>query len=263
MATITSYSALGFDLRNVRFSGMLQANPYQQTSSLFSVTYGTGTTYRDEFRGTGFVYDASGTLSGGIVESFGGIQSGKTSLTVKGISVPAASFVAAGKTSIRSDDFDLLKKILSGNDKITGGNGLYMLNKYVGDKLEGFGGNDVLYGRVGADRLYGGTGADTFVFKKVKESTVASSGRDTIYDFSAKQKDKIDLKAIDAKTGLGGNQAFTFIGKNGFQEKAGELRYDKVSGGSVVSGDVNGDGSADFAIYVKGVSILSKGYFIL
>jgi hypothetical protein len=87
--------------------------------------------------------------------------------------------------------------------------------------------------------------------------------RDTIYDFSSGQRDRIDLKAIDAQTTVGGNQSFTFIGKNGFQGKAGELRYDKVSGGALVSGDVNSDGIADFAIYLKGVSALSKGYFML
>ncbi|MBB3020708.1 hypothetical protein FHR70_003794 [Microvirga lupini] len=263
MATITVYTAFGFDLKNVKFSGMLHGNPYQQTSSLFSVTYGSGTAYRDEYRGTGFTYDATGMLNGGAVESFGGFQSGKPSLTVKGISVPAASFVAAARTSSRSDDLALLKKALAGNDKITGGNGVYLLDKYVGDKLEGFGGNDVLYGRRGADRLYGGTGADTFVFKSAKDSTVALNGRDTIYDFSARQKDRIDLKAMDAKTTVSGNQSFTFIGKNGFHEKAGELRYNKVSGGAVVSGDVNGDGVADFAMYLKGISTVSKSYFML
>jgi Ca2+-binding RTX toxin-like protein len=242
---------------------MLVANPHKQTPSLFSVTYGTGTTSRDEFRGTGFVYDASGILTGGVVESFGGVQSGKPTLTFKGISLPATSFVAVGKTSTRSDDRNFIKKALAGDDKITGGNGRYMLDEFVGDKLEGFGGNDVLYGRGGADKLYGGIGADTFVFKSIKESTVASNGRDTIYDFSSRQKDRIDLKAIDAKIGIGGNQAFTFIGEQAFQQKAGELRSEKVSGGSVVSGDVNGDGSADFSIYLKGASSISKGYFIL
>jgi Ca2+-binding RTX toxin-like protein len=263
VATITWNSSFGLDLKNVRFSGMLHADPYKQTPSLFAVTYGTGTAYRDEFRGTGFTYDASGTLAGGTVEGFGGIQSGKVSLSVKGISVPATSFVAAGKTSSRSDDLTLLKKALAGNDTITGGNGRFMLNEFVGDKLEGFGGNDVLYGRGGADRLYGGAGADTFVFKSIKETAVASNGRDTIYDFSAKQRDRIDLKAIDANTALGGNQSFTFVGENSFQAKAGELRYDKVSGGAVVTGDVNGDGIADFGIYLKGASTLSKGNFIL
>jgi Ca2+-binding RTX toxin-like protein len=263
MATITTINPYGFDLWNVRFAGMLYAHPYKQTPNLFSVTFGTGTDYRDEYRGTGFTYDASGTLTGGVVESIVGVQSGKTNITIKDINIPATSIVAVAKNGTRSDDFALMKQALAGNDKITGGNGTFMLGKFAGDKLQGFGGNDVLYGRGGADRLYGGTGADAFVFKSVRESTSASDGRDTIYDFSAKQRDKIDLKAIDAKVGVSGNQAFTFIGESTFHQQAGELRYDNTTGGSVVSGDVNGDGSADFAIYLRGVHGLSKSDFIL
>ena len=143
----------------------------------------------------------------------------------------------------------------AGNDKLSGGGG--------DDKLYGGSGNDKLTGGMGADDLWGGSGADTFIFKSIKESTVNASGRDTIFDFSARQKDKIDLSGIDANTTKGGNQAFSFIGTKAFSGKAGELRYEKAKSDTYVYGDVNGDKIADFAIHLDDRVNLSKSYFIL
>jgi Ca2+-binding RTX toxin-like protein len=111
--------------------------------------------------------------------------------------------------------------------------------------------------------LYGGTGADTFVFRSIRDSGPTSDDCDFVMDFSTRQKDKIDLSAIDANLSRTGNQAFSFIGANDFSGRAGELRYDKLETFTVVEGDVNGDGAADFSITLKGVHTLSKGYFIL
>jgi Ca2+-binding RTX toxin-like protein len=151
-----------------------------------------------------------------------------------------------------------------GRDKLSGGAGA--------DKLSGNGGNDYLYGGSGSDKLtggqgaddlWGGSGADTFIFKSIKETTVSSAGRDTIFDFSTKQKDKIDLSAIDARTTKGGNQAFSFIGTKAFDGKAGELRYEKAKSDTYIYGDVNGDKVADFTIHLDDRVGLSKSYFIL
>ena len=101
------------------------------------------------------------------------------------------------------------------------------------------------------------------VFRSVKESGVAASGRDSIFDFSAGQKDRIDLSAIDANTQKGGNQAFAFIGTKEFSGKAGQLRYEKARSDTYLSGDVNGDKIADFTIHLDDRLTFSKGYFIL
>ena len=121
----------------------------------------------------------------------------------------------------------------------------------------------MLTGGIGADKLSGGAGTDRFVFTSVKDSTVASTGRDTIEDFSRKARDKIDLSAIDANTLLKGNQAFSFIGTDAFHNKAGELRYETMSGQTYVYGDVDGDGVADFSAQLQGTHTVSKAYFIL
>jgi Ca2+-binding RTX toxin-like protein len=151
-----------------------------------------------------------------------------------------------------------------GRDKLSGGAG--------NDKLSGAGGNDYLYGGsgndkltggLGADDLWGGAGADTFIFKSIRETTVSGAGRDTIFDFSTKQKDKIDLSAIDANITMSGNQIYSFIGTNAFGGKAGELRYEKAKSDTYIHGDVNGDKVPDFTIHLDDRLSLSKGYFIL
>ncbi|KGO32645.1 hemolysin, partial [Desulfobulbus sp. Tol-SR] len=81
--------------------------------------------------------------------------------------------------------------------------------------------------------------------------------RDTITDFAA--GDTIRLTAIDANTGLAGNQAFTYIGSSAFTGVAGQLNY--VSG--IVSGDINGDGTADFQIALSNSATLTAGSFDL
>jgi hypothetical protein len=75
---------------------------------------------------------------------------------------------------------------------------------------------------------------------------------DTIVDFQ--NGDRIDLSAIDANSGAGGNQQFTFIGSGAFSG-AGQVRaeYDAGTKQWTVSGDVDGDGEADFEILVARV----------
>ena len=140
-----------------------------------------------------------------------------------------------------------------GNDIILGRDG--------NDSLYGMNGNDTLIGQAGRDFLYGGAGNDTFVYQDTVDSA-PNFLRDQIYGF-AKGADLINLLNIDAKTTVAGNQAFSFIGAAGFHGVAGELHSINSSGDSLVEGDVNGDGSADFAVLVAGVHDLGAGNFLL
>jgi serralysin len=143
----------------------------------------------------------------------------------------------------------------SGSDTYTG--------TRFSDRIKGGAGSDKLTGGAGADDLWGGEGTDTFIFKSVGESTVKSSGRDTIFDFSVQQKDKIHLSSIDANALKGGNQAFEFIGTRAFSGEAGELQYRKAASDTYVSGDVNGDKIADFTIHFDDAIDFSQSYFVL
>jgi len=62
----------------------------------------------------------------------------------------------------------------------------------------------------------------------------------------------IELSDIDAKAGRAGDQAFKFIGGKGFSGAAAELNCKN----GIVSGDVNGDKTADFQIEVANLSSL-------
>jgi hypothetical protein len=169
-----------------------------------------------------------------------------------------------------------------GDDKLTGMNAADRLSGGTGkDVLIGQGGNDVMSGNAGNDRLHGGAGADhlqgnlgkdivagggdadVFIFKSVAESTAIGSGRDTILDFSHFDHDKIDLHAIDANSTSTGNQKFDLIDGSHFHHHAGELRVTHANGNTFVSGDVNGDGKADFSVEVHGNVDLKVGDFAL
>lgn len=129
--------------------------------------------------------------------------------------------------------------------------------------LNGAGGKDKLYGAGGADTLIGGSGADQFVFTDISHSTVAKAGQDTIVDFSKAQGDRINLSAIDANALFLLNQEFTFIGTAAYSKTAGELRYGISNGQTTISGDIDGNGQADFRIFLNGSIALQTSDFIL
>jgi serralysin len=115
-----------------------------------------------------------------------------------------------------------------------------------GNTIKGLAGNDVLTGFKGQDLLFGGPGSDTFNFDYTFKSP-AGKGRDVIKDFSHTSHDVIDLSTIDANTHVTGDQHFKYIGSQGFHHVAGELHYINHN----LSGDVDGDGSADFVVLVN------------
>ena len=140
----------------------------------------------------------------------------------------------------------------TGNDTIEAGK--------KGDTLDGGDGIDVLTGGRGKDKLTGGLGADTFVFQSVKDS--ASDKVDRIIDFNHSQGDLIDLRKIDADTSLAKDQAF-HLGGSVFTFVAGELIQTPDAGGNtLLQGDTNGDGIADFAIQIAGGPTLVDSDFI-
>lgn len=129
----------------------------------------------------------------------------------------------------------------SGNDRIIGNE--------VANVIRGNAGADTIIGGLGADTLYGGNGADRFVFEQLADST--SNARDQILDFTT-GVDKIDFSAIDANTGVSGDQAFTQV--SSFSGQAGQaiFAYDSASNTTTISLDGNGDRLADLILSVRG-----------
>lgn len=190
--------------------------------TLIRIENATGTSYRDTLIGT----VGSNVLNGGSgndqLEGLGGNDK------LYGGSGIDILYGDAGNDDLYGD---------TGNDRLYGGSGA--------DDMYGGSGNDLLVGGSGSDLLVGGSGRDTFRFTSTSDSKVGSTLRDIIDDFRpSSEGDKIDLSAIDANINTSSNNKFVFIGKAGFSGTAGELRYS----GTIISGDVDGDGVADFQI---------------
>ena len=141
----------------------------------------------------------------------------------------------------------------AGNDKLTGG-------KLV-DSLNGGTGKDKLTGGAGSDSLTGGTGRDLFIFQSAGDSPSGAGNRDTILDFSHAEGDRLDLSKIDADSGLAGNQAF-HLGGAVFTNTAGELIQTVSGGQTLLQGDINGDGIADFELALMGGPVLVASDFV-
>lgn len=133
------------------------------------------------------------------------------------------------------------------------------------DALFGNAGNDILVGGLGDDTLVGGADSDRFDFYSLAETGVGEMQRDIIADFES--GDRLNLGRIDADAGHSGNQAFRFLGATDFTGTAGELvTYQQTVDGeltTVLAGDTNGDGLADFEIELRGQHVLSAVDFIL
>jgi Ca2+-binding RTX toxin-like protein len=124
-----------------------------------------------------------------------------------------------------------------------------LIGSRFGDTLIGNNLANRTTGGPGADVLTGGGGNDVFVYNDVSDSPVGAPDRITDFDAGGPTTfvDRIDLSAIDAKTGPG-NQAFVFIGTTPFTGVKGQLRVEQVGTTAAITGDVNGDGKADFEI---------------
>lgn len=209
----------------------------------------TGGAYADTFYGGkgNDVYHVDGTDA--VVEIAGGGAHDRMTSAIAGFTL--AAYVEDGELT---GGLDLSITGNERNNSLIGNDGA--------NSLYGGNGRDELNGGRGADSLTGGAGKDQFTL----DETVLADGLalvDTITDFSSIEDDRIDLHLIDAKAGKSGNQAFTFIGGGAFGHVEGQLRFAASGEDGMLSGDVDGDGLADFQILLLGVDTLTKGDLIL
>jgi 2',3'-cyclic-nucleotide 2'-phosphodiesterase (5'-nucleotidase family) len=105
-------------------------------------------------------------------------------------------------------------------------------------------------------------GVDRFVFTGAVGAE-AGNNLTGLPDFDPAAGERIDLRLIDAIAGGPVNNAFTYIGINGFSGTPGELRVLPSGGSMVISGDTNGDGVANFQITAGTVASPSASWFLL
>lgn len=208
------------------------------------------------------VDDTSDVIAEAVGAGTDTVKASAVNYTLAG-NVEALTFTSATGSAGLGNDLANTLTGFSGNDTLDGGLGNDKLLGGLGDdQLLGGAGNDSLTGGAGADTMTGGIGADRFIFTAQTEFAPGPT-LDLIADCSHAQADKIDLSTIDANTGLIGNQAFVFIGTAVFGSHAGELRYEVSSADVVVSGDIDGNGVADFSFKVAAVGSLVAGDFVL
>jgi Ca2+-binding RTX toxin-like protein len=116
-----------------------------------------------------------------------------------------------------------------------------LVGSHAGDSIVGGAGHDKLTGGDGFDTLTGGAGSDTFI--------AVGSGYDLVTDLS-KNADWLDLRAIDAKSTVAGDDAFILIGASDFTGVAGQLQVKYGGETTMVQGDTDGDGVADLILFV-------------
>lgn len=134
-----------------------------------------------------------------------------------------------------------------GGDTLLGGAGI--------DTLGGGAGDDYITGGAGRDFMTGDAGIDRFIYVSKADSTLGAE-RDSIADF-ATGIDKIDLGAISFG-------ALSWRGTGGFTNTGvGELRYAKGASATVVQGDIDGNGVAEFQIVLNGSISLAASDFVL
>lgn len=166
----------------------------------------------------------------------------------------------------------------SGNDTIVGNNANNFENGGAGndlllgglgnDRLFGVSGNDTLVGGGGRDYLVGGIGADIYRFDRLSDTGPDAATRDVVADFQH-SIDKLDLSRLDANTLVALDQKFIFDGTAPLSAAAGHVHYFEVdqpvaaNDRTIVEGDVDGNGVADFQIELVGLIHLTSGDFIL
>jgi serralysin len=171
MAIITQNLNYGFNIHKVDFNDLRGGSSYTETSTRFVAHYGNG--YKDEFRGTGFTYNASThELTGGTVHAYSFLTGSTRLVNVEGLNIAATKIAIAARTASTADDKAVVKAGLAGNDTYTGGN--------LADIFSGFAGNDTLNGRGGNDRLAGDTGNDTILGAGGSDVLTGDAGGDKL-----------------------------------------------------------------------------------
>lgn len=167
----------------------------------------------------------------------------------------AVSFAALGRrvvVDLQDGTADSVQGRLSLREieRVIGGRGHdEIVGNWDDNRLEGGAGRDRLGGGEGADLLIGGAGPDLFIFENVDNRA------DRIADFSRAQRDRIDLRELEAD--------LDFIGRAGFSGDGPELRWTRGNGQTRIDGDLDGDARGDFTIILHQAMNMREADFLL
>ena len=118
------------------------------------------------------------------------------------------------------------------------------------DKLFGDNGKDGLFGKAGIDQSTGGLGADRFMFRASSEAAADGPVYEEFLDFNRPGRQDRPARHRCRHGQADGNQPFEFIGDAPLTGP-GQLHVETFDGDFLVSGTVDADLAADFAILVR------------
>ena len=134
-----------------------------------------------------------------------------------------------------------------GNDTVAGDSGKDRLYGDSGnDSISGGKGKDWIESGLGTDHLFGGKGADVFFFT-IQEEAGKGASRDVIADF----RSGVDTLDFSSFMTIG-----HFIGANTFHG-GGKVEVNFFANTHILSGDVDGDGHADFELTLTGAHLVA------
>ena len=179
-----------------------------------------------------------------------------------GVNVNLETGAASGGQA-EGDTFSNIENLegSNNNDVLTGdANGNSLLGRHGNDEINGGGGHDILNGHQGDDIINGGDGNDYIIGGEGDDTMSGGSGDDT-YEFSQYTggftSEITDFEVGDTLQlyqGFENNASLVpvFIGDAVFSGAAGEVRFEKTGGQTLVQMDVDGDGVADETLTLSG-----------
>ena len=221
----------------------------------------------DTLHGMGAADVLSGDAGNDLLDGGDGLDTASYALAAAAVTVNLNLLGAQNTGGAGSDSLSSIENLLGGkfNDRLSGDAGANRIDGGAGnDVLSGGGSQDVLLGGLGRDTLSGGAAADTFVFKRSSESGITAALADIVKDFKHAEHDRIDLSAIDARSGTTAkNDAFKFIGTHAFDSHnaSGQLHFDAAH--HMLYASTDADTAPEFALSLPGVNSLAAGDFIL
>jgi Ca2+-binding RTX toxin-like protein len=231
--------------------------------------YIDGVTKTAYFGGAGFQFAGDGSVLAGTVRAFS-VYTGritdfsKPDFVINRLAVSALDLFNVASTASTADDFALLARVLSGNDRFLLSNFNDTINGFAGaDEIFGFGGKDTLDGGAGNDVISGGDGDDVLIGGTGNDELKGGAGIDTASYSKAATAVTVDLRiAIAQATGGAGSDILT-----GIESLTGSAFNDRLDGnkaGNVLIGGagrdvLNGYEGADWLAGGTGKDTLTGG----
>ncbi|MGK9233290.1 hypothetical protein KXS07_16670 [Inquilinus limosus] len=212
--------------------------------TFYMASVGAGNLIDGGDRSDSFWADGDGAFIN-LAEGRAAVRSGQSGLTyqyelrdIENLNGTSADDILVGDDEANTIDGGI------GDDLVSGGAGDDTLTS---DDWVFPSGNDVFVGGLGADEITTANGDDIIRIDRLVESPPGTEDRVT--DFSSREV--LDLSRIDADQTTPGDQAFTLIGDAPFSYTAGELHYQRLGYGLLVSADVDGDGRSDMQVILE------------